>query len=599
MSLSSDIIHYLRVYRSYIGRRVYLVFVLTGLAALAEGFGITLLLPLLRAAESTEAAPPTGGVEGFLHSLLETVGMANSLVGILGFIALSFAAKGLLKFAESGYAGYLQAQLLRELKSQLFDVYSTMQYRHYIQRSTGHFINVINQQVANFLRSFGNFSKFLSQIITTISYFAIAFALTWKFAIMALMVGGTILLFFRYLSSYVRELSRRTSKEASHLNGLLVQSLQGFKYILSTNQTSQLRGGVMASIRRLTGYMARQNVAQAFTGAIKEPVSVVFIVMIIGLQVTVFEQPVAPIFVAILLFHRGMQAMVAIQSKFQQTMNRIGALEMVDEEFQTVKARQETTGSKSLPPLSDGIEFQDAHFAYDEEEGDVLEAIDVTIPVNNTVAFVGESGAGKSTLIDMLTLLLKPRRGAVRIDGIHHDDIDLASWRSQIGYVSQEAVMFDDSVANNITLWQTDGGEHDSAEERMIDAAKRAHAHHFICDLPDGYETTIGDRGVRLSGGQRQRLFVARELFKDPNLLILDEATSALDTESEKHIQESIDALKGEMTVVTIAHRLSTIKNVDYVYVLEDGRVVEEGPYSTLRQRTGSRFRQMIEMQKL
>lgn len=596
MNLLSDILRYLRVYRSYIGRRIYLVFVLTGLAALAEGFGITLLLPLLRTADTANADVPTGGVEGVLHSFLEFLGIANSLLGILGFIAAAFVAKGLLKFAESGYAGYLQAQLLRELKSQLFDVYSTMQYRHYIQRSTGHFINVINQQVSRFLQSFNGFAKFISQIITTISYFAIAFALTWKFALMALVVGGLILLLFQTLNSYVRDLSRRTSKEASHLNGLLVQSLQGFKYILSTNQTSQLRRGVMASIGRLTGYMARQNVAQAFTGAVKEPVSIAFIVVIIGLQVTVFEQPITSIFVAILLFHRGLKAMVAIQSKFQQVMNNAGSIEMVHDDFQTVKARQEQTGSNQLPSLSEQIEFQKVCFAYDEDDGDVLHDINLTIPVDHTIAFVGESGAGKSTLIDMLTLLLKPRRGSVLIDGVHHDEIDLDSWRSQIGYVSQETVMFNATVANNITLWQ--GGE-DGVHERMIDAAKRAHAHHFIMDLPNGYDTKIGDRGVRLSGGQRQRLFIARELFKDPNLLILDEATSALDTESEKHIQRSIDALQGEMTVVIVAHRLSTIRNADHVYVFEDGRVIEEGSYEQLRHHEQSRFREMVEIQQL
>jgi subfamily B ATP-binding cassette protein MsbA len=135
--------------------------------------------------------------------------------------------------------------------------------------------------------------------------------------------------------------------------------------------------------------------------------------------------------------------------------------------------------------------------------------------------------------------------------------------------------------------------------ERVIDAAERAHAHHFIQDLPNGYQTVVGDRGVRLSGGQRQRLFVARELFKRPNLLILDEATSALDTESERYIQQSIDALKGEMTVVIIAHRLSTIKNVDHVYVLDDGRVIEDGSYHELRGHDQSRFREMVEMQSL
>jgi ABC-type multidrug transport system fused ATPase/permease subunit len=195
--------------------------------------------------------------------------------------------------------------------------------------------------------------------------------------------------------------------------------------------------------------------------------------------------------------------------------------------------------------------------------------------------------------------MLKPRTGTVTIDGVPHDTIDLASWRDQIGYVSQETVVFDDTVANNISLWQGDIEEDPALRERVYHAAERAHAHHFIQDLPNGYQTVVGDRGVRLSGGQRQRLFVARELFKQPNLLLLDEATSDLDTASEQHIQSSIDALQGEVTVVIIAHRLSTVKNADRVYVLDEGRVIEEGSYHELRAREGGEFREMVEMQSL
>jgi ABC-type multidrug transport system fused ATPase/permease subunit len=271
---------------------------------------------------------------------------------------------------------------------------------------------------------------------------------------------------------------------------------------------------------------------------------------------------------------------------------------MVNDEFTSVDEWKETDGATQLDSLSDNIEFCDVSFAYDEEEGDVLHDINITIPANTTVALVGESGAGKSTLVDMLTLLLQPRTGEIQVDGVSHPNIDRASWRSQIGYVSQETVVFDDTIANNICLWRGDIDADNDLRKRVQDAARQAYADHFVQDLPNGYQTVVGDQGVRLSGGQRQRLFVARELFKRPNLLILDEATSALDTESERYIQKSIDDLKGEMTVVIIAHRLSTIKNVDFVYVLDDGSVVEKGTYDELRTRE-SQFRKMVEMQSV
>jgi subfamily B ATP-binding cassette protein MsbA len=552
----------------------------------------------LKATETSQGVVPDSGLERTLYDLLSWMGIAESMVGILLFIGFAFLGKGLLKFSEGGYRGYLRAQLLRELKSRLFDAYSEMDYRYYLEQNTGHLINVINQQANRFLNSFNSFVAFLSKTITAVSYFAIAFALTWKFALMAVGVGVIVLVIFQRLNRYVRDLSRKTSQEMGRLNKLLIQALQAFKYISSTAQMSHLRSNVMNSIHRLTGYSFRQQAAGAFTGSLKEPLSVFFIIGIIVVQVTVMNQPIAPIFVSILLFHRGMQAVMSVQSQWQGTMDVIGSVEMVDKEYQNVVRNQEETGSRQLSSLDDRIQFDDVSFAYDEEEGPVLKEISAEIPANTTVAFVGESGAGKSTLIDLLTLLLKPQRGAVRIDGVPGSAIDLPSWRSQIGYVSQETVIFDDTIANNISLWTGDYSTDASLRDRIQDAARRAYAHSFIKALPDGYQTVVGDRGVRLSGGQRQRLFIARELFKRPNLLILDEATSALDTESERYIQQSIDALKGSMTVVIIAHRLSTIKNVDHIYVMEDGRIVEEGSYGNLTA-DRTRFRKMVEMQSL
>ena len=595
-----DLVRYLRIYRRYIGRRIYLVFGLATLTALAQGFGITLLLPLLRASQAGGATGDMGTAEQVLYDLLAGLGVAGSMPGILAFIAAVFVAKGGLQFARAGYVGYLQARLLRELKTKLFDSYSRMDYRYYIRQNTGHFINVINQQVNRFFLSFRNFTTFLTQVVTTLSYFGFAFAIAWGFALMTAGLGALILVLFQYLNAYVRDLSRLRSKEMSRLNKLLVQTLQAFKYVVSTNQTHHLRSRVIGSVSRLSGYIVRQRAAGAFTSALKEPLSVVVIVGLIALQVMVFEEPVTPIFVALLLFHRGMQAVMGMQSNWQRTMDQIGAVEMVDDEFTSVGQHRERSGSRQLGRLSQGIEFRDVSFAYDEAEGDALKDVSLTIPANTTVAFVGESGAGKSTLVDMLTLMLKPRQGEIRIDGVPGPEVDVPSWRAQIGYVSQETVIFDDTIANNISLWDGDDDQEDETlHARIREAAEQAHAAHFVEALPEGYQTVVGDRGVRLSGGQRQRLFVARELFKQPHLLILDEATSALDTESERYIQESIDALKGEVTVVIIAHRLSTIKNVDYVYVLDGGRVAEEGAYGDLCRHERSRFREMVEMQRL
>jgi subfamily B ATP-binding cassette protein MsbA len=252
-----------------------------------------------------------------------------------------------------------------------------------------------------------------------------------------------------------------------------------------------------------------------------------------------------------------------------------------------------------IGPLKHRIELSNVHFAYGVGQEDVLNGVSLAIPARTSVALVGESGAGKSTLVDLLSLALRPRAGALRIDDIPGDDIQLISWRRQIGYVSQETVLFDDTIANNICMWKGDPHRDSALIQRVREAAQQAHIAHFIETLPDGYDTLVGDRGIRLSGGQRQRLFIARELFRKPNLLILDEATSALDTESERYIQQSIDALKGQITVVIIAHRLSTIRNVDHVFVFDKGRLIEEGSYHRLRDAEDSRFGRLVAMQSL
>ena len=593
-----DIPGYLKVFQTYIGRRMYLVFALTLLAALAEGFGIVMLLPLLDGLAGA-GGQPVSEASRLLMGLLQGLGLGGSTVTILMVIGLAFLFKALIRLSSGAYSGYLQAQLMRELKARLFDAYSHMQYSYYAKRDTGHFINVINAQIQGFYMAFSRFNGLFANIIATTVYFGLAFFVAWRFGLMALVVGGVMLALFRWINSYVRDLSRSTSKENGVLAKLLIQSLQAFKYLAATGQFSHLRDGVLASIRRVSGYQVRHSVAESFGGAIFEPVSIAFIIAIVIVQLEVLQQPLAPIMVSILLFHRGMGSVTNIQTSLVQALNLVGSVEMVRDEFAAQQRHREPDGQKEIGPLSKGIELRGVSFAYAPELGQVLHEISLTIPARSSVALVGESGAGKSTLVDLLCLLLRPTQGEIYIDGIPANEIRLASWRRQIGYVSQETVVFDDTLANNICLWQGDIKKDPALFERVSDAARRAHIAHFIEELPDGYQTLVGDRGMRLSGGQRQRLFIARELFKQPNLLILDEATSALDSQSERYIQQSIDALKGQMTVVIIAHRLSTIRNVDQVFVFDKGRLVEQGAYEALRQLEQSRLSKMVAMQAL
>jgi ABC-type multidrug transport system fused ATPase/permease subunit len=598
MSLIKDIVYYFSIFKKYLGYRIYIIFALTILAALTEAFGITLILPLIEMVEMDMGDEGVSGITLRLQRILNFIGIGHSMIGILLFIGFVFFIKGLIKFIEGAYKAILQANLQLEIKQKVFDYYSTMNYNYYSSYNTGHFINIIGGQINKLIRTFDSFKRFISEIIITCAFLAVAFLISWRFAGMAAIAGVIILLFFRRLNNYVKKLSIKTSKEQGTLNKFLVQTLHAWKYLTSTAQTHHLRKRVFQSIFRLSRYMRNQGIARGFTMALKEPVSIMLILAIIIVQIAVFDAPLAPIFVSLILIHRAMGHVMTIQNDWQNTMNTIGSLEMVENEINNVVKNLEENGTIRLDSFRESIKLINVCFAYNMNEGNVLNYIDLTIKANTTIAFVGESGAGKSTLVDMLTLLLRPDKGEVLIDNIPHYDVELTSWRSQIGYVSQDTVVFDDTIANNICMWLGDYNNDERIRHEIELSAKRAYALQFINTLPQGFNTVVGDRGVRLSGGQKQRLFIARELFKKPRFLILDEATSALDSESEKYIKESIDNLKGSTTVAIIAHRLSTIRNADLIYVMEKGRLVESGTYEDLVA-SGRGFHKMVELQAL
>jgi subfamily B ATP-binding cassette protein MsbA len=238
-----------------------------------------------------------------------------------------------------------------------------------------------------------------------------------------------------------------------------------------------------------------------------------------------------------------------------------------------------------------GVRYDDVHFAYDGEE-EVLTGVDFEVRRGEVVALVGPSGAGKSTIVDLLPRFYKVSSGRIMIDGMELDEIRLDSLRDLLGVVSQETVIFHDTVRANIAYGEPDR----YSQEEIEAAAEAANAHQFITQLPEGYDTVLGDRGVRLSGGQRQRVAIARAILRDPPLLIFDEATSSLDTESERLVQQAIDRLMANRTVIVIAHRLSTIQGAHHIVVLEGGRIVESGQHQELLERNGV-YRRLYDLQ--
>ncbi|MFM9056693.1 MAG: ABC transporter ATP-binding protein, partial [Bacteroidota bacterium] len=282
----------------------------------------------------------------------------------------------------------------------------------------------------------------------------------------------------------------------------------------------------------------------------------------------------------------------AITTAWYNIQKGLASAERVYHILDAPVAVQDPVKPQALPNFVQGIRYEQVEFAYRKDESrQVLKQVDFEIPCGKTIALVGPSGSGKTTLAELLPRFMDPDAGRILIDGTDIRTLRLRDLRSLIGVVTQESILFNGSVKENIAF-----GVDEASDEAIADAAQVAHAHEFIMAMPEGYETNIGDRGSKLSGGQRQRLSIARAVLKNPRILILDEATSALDTESERLVQDALTRLMQHRTTLVIAHRLSTIAHADQIIVMQQGQIVERGTHTELLARNGV-YQRLVELQ--
>tara|TARA_Y100000768_G_scaffold310435_1_gene244797 strand:+ start:1518 stop:3314 length:1797 start_codon:yes stop_codon:yes gene_type:complete len=592
-----DLISYLILFQNFLGKSIYLIFTFSLIASVLEGFGILMVLPLFESIDQSQNQESTNDFVLIVYDLIEFVGMSPSVNSVIIFIVLVFLLKGIVNFFALGMIARLMGKLLLKLKANLYENYSNMTYKYYTIKDTGQLINLINEQPNKAINAFQQITIMFGHLISVIILMFLAFSTAPDFALMALIFGLIVVVLFVKLNSYVRSLSRITASENGILNKWMIQALQSFKYLNATNQMILLKSRILKSINILTDNQIKSGVASAFTQSVREPVAVVFIMSLIFVQIVIFDQEFEPIIVSIILFYRALGSMLGVQSFFQGTFQYIGSLELISTEFNDQIKNKNNDGNTELGKLNNSIELNKINFRYNESES-VFKDLSIKIDANSSIAIVGDSGSGKSTIVNIISLLLEPNSGQLLIDGIDSKNIIHSSWKNQIGYVSQETVIFDDTIKNNISMWNSSNLDDKKLKRKIKTSARDANILDFIESLPNGFDTYVGDRGVQLSGGQRQRIFIARELFRNPRLLILDEATSSLDSQSEKEIQRSIDSLQGKITIIIIAHRLSTIKNVDKIFIVGNGSLIEEGTFYELINRD-SYFRRITELQKL
>lgn len=560
------------------------------LAGLFDGIGIVLFFPLLERLQ--DETIPQGNMEG-LTGVLQTIG-GSTLQGMLLAIVCVFLFKFVFLFFQEVALQKITRDLYRSVALNIIHGWSDAEYKDfYLKHSAGKFVNLLTRELWTFLGAFQHYAGVFVGVIYVTIYLVLSLLLDVTVTTIAFVAGVALLIVFRRFTRKTKHYSLQVAKEDEQFQGGVIEFMQSYKYLKATNRFPKMNQYLERIIMKSTDLRFKMGIIGSFIGSAPEPIAVLLVAVFIYVEVAIFGKAFGLIAVLILLFYRTLMRIVTLQSSWQKFFGCSGALKVIPEALEQARLAKEQTGTSQVNRFYNAIQFEHVSFAYDTKS--VLSSMNLQFRKHTTIALVGPSGTGKSTVVDLLTGVLKPTSGRITIDGKPYTDIDLQTLRHHIGYVTQEIVMFRDTIINNISFW--DKLPKEQALSKVVSQCVRAFCRDFIERLPDTYETNVGDRGINVSVGQRQRIAIARELYRDPEILIFDEATSALDSESEQYIQKSIEALKGSKTMILIAHRLSTIKNADYIYVLDQGQVIEEGTFDDLYGNQQSKFYGMCKMQ--
>lgn len=569
---------------------MYIYLLTTIIPAFLDGIGITMIVPLLNLVMTDAPYESGGNNSDVAYRLLMFLNIEITLNNILLFIAGLYVFKFLVNFSNTSFRAYLISLVVKKTRFRLYNQLADLRYATMQEKSTGFYTNLAGVQLGQYISGFAYLALFYTALFTSLSYLAFSFFVDFKFSLLATLSGAVFALLFMSLNKKIKSLSIKNTGNESQITAYFIETIQSFKYLKATGGMHLFLKKLEDQIERIRKQTFASESLRGFFMSISEPLIIFLICLFIFIQVSVLGSSLVGMLLSIFLFHRALNNILLTQKDWQFLMNCSGGILNVAEQLEYTRRHKEHSGTRKLDGSIREIVFRDVSFAYHEHK--VLQHINLTVKGCSSIAFVGESGAGKTTLADLASLLYTPTEGSISVNGIPSHELDLKSYRSQIGLVSQEVYLYDDTIGNNIALW----GGYDEA--RLTEACRKAHALDFILQLPEGFNTRIGDRGMRLSGGQKQRLSLARELYKKPSLLILDEATSALDSESESFIKETLDSLKGSITIIMIAHRLSTIREADQIVVLKMGEITDTGSFGELSNREGY-FQKIIRYQQL
>jgi ATP-binding cassette subfamily C protein len=537
------------------------------LAGMSEGVGLSAMLPLLNIAIGSQAAGHTGNspaAERMVREGLEVLGIPPTLEALLMVIFAAIILKSGLILLANKRIGFTVAQVATDLRLEFLRALLASRWRFHLRHPIGALANSIITEASRTSKAYLCGATMMIALIQAIILVIVAFMVSGKATVAAIFGGLLILFILRQLMKKARRAGDLQTRALKTLVGQMVDSMQSIKPIKAMALENLAESVLSKTTAKLNKALRKRVISREYLRALSEPLRYALLLLGLYATLTYLKIPVATVLVYIFMIGRILQQLGKVQDEYQKMVNFESAHESLKNRIKEAKADREISYGKKPPILNKAIRLNQITFAYDNEP--VLSQVSFIFPAGMITAIVGPSGSGKTTVADLVIGLLRPNEGEIWIDDLPLEQIDLQKWRQLIGYVPQESWLLHDSVYKNVTL-----GDPVLTEDHVVRALKAAGALEFVQAMPQGINSTVGERGYKISGGQRQRIAIARALVHKPKLLILDEATTALDPDNEMAICNALSQLRGQLTILAISHQAAVLKIADQAYRLQNG----------------------------
>ena len=532
----------------------------------------------------------------FSNSLLLKDTAISSVSAVCVALIVVFSAKNISLYIKNVTLSIVQYRLIRDLRNKLYSHYHYLSLSYFNKNKSGELTAVLVNDIDNMRNSLSiMFQKLFVEPINIIILMSLLFIVSTKLALIALLIIPVSGIIIFGISHSIRRRSARSQAQLAGMTSMIAETIGSMRIVKAFATKGFEINRFAKETQKYYKLMLRRDRLRFVSSPVSETFGATIAALLLWVgarDVLVIESISSEDFLRfILLLFSLFQPLKNLTNVVNELQNGLASADRVFGIMDIKSDIQDVNNAVEVDDLKNTLSFDNVSFSYGDEKDKVLNNINFQINKGEILALVGPSGAGKSTLIDLIPRFYDTLSGSIKIDGKDIKELKINSLRSLMGIVTQETLLFDDSVKANIAY-----GVENISDDKIKDAAIAANAHEFIKELPDGYNTIIGERGVSLSGGQKQRIAIARAIVKNPPILILDEATSSLDSESEKHVQSAIENLMSERTVFVIAHRLSTVHNANKILVLENGQIVQEGKHDELVNIEGL-YKQLHKMQ--